>query len=345
MNTRDLGFQNKDVLVVPNNSPNVRQNQEVYKTELLRSPHIVSASLGADALGFGETNNSGYIVPEGKPKNEGAVTTYFMVGMDFISLHEIELVNGRDFNPELSTDSASIIVNEAFVKAMGLTNPLEEKIRIWGENSQPMSIIGVVKDFNFQSLHSKVAPALLTSSKLNSIFWSIKVAPGYAKEAIEYASNAWRNIEPNYPFVHMFLEDNLADFYVQEQLLENAVQTFAIICIFIACLGIYGMTTYTIEQKAKEIGIRKVLGASVRQLVHLVNQRFIILFVVASVLSVPLVYYAISEWLAGYAYHIKIGTGSFLLSSLIVFVIVVMTVSSQALRAASSNPVRSLQSE
>ncbi len=345
MNTRDLGFQDEDILIVPNNSGNIRQNQQVFKTELLRSPDILGASLGDDALGFGDTNNSSYLVPEGKLENEGAITTFFTVGMDFIDLHGIQLIEGRQFDPKLATDSNSIIVNEAFVRAMGLENPLDDKVKLWGEDAKAFPIIGVVKDFNFQSLHSKVAPALFTVNNGNNIFWSIKMAPGRSKEAIAYAKQAWEEIEPNYPFGYMFLENNLADFYEQERQLENATQAFAIICIFIACLGIYGMTTYTIEQKTKEIGIRKVLGASVNQLVGLVNQRFVILFTIAAVLSVPLVYYAISQWLLGYAYHINIGAGSFLLSALIVFAIVVATVSGQAMRAASANPVKSLQSE
>lgn len=345
MNSRDLGFQNKDILIAPNNSRNIRQNQEVFKTELLRSPDILGASLGDDALGFGDTNNSSYLVPEGKPKNEGAITTYFTVGMDFIDLHGIQMLKGRQFNTDLVTDSSAIIVNEAFVRAMGLENPLKERVKLWGDDSKAFPIIGVVKDFNFQSLHSKVAPALFTVNNGNNIFWSIKIAPGKSKEAIAYAKEAWGEIEPNYPFGYMFLENNLAEFYEQEQQLKNATQAFAIICIFIACLGIYGMTTYTIEQKTKEIGIRKVLGANVKQLVQLVNQKFIVLFALAAVLSVPLVYYAISQWLLGYAYHINIGAGSFLLSSLIVFVIVVLTVSGQAMKAATDNPVKSLQSE
>ncbi|GAB5525095.1 MAG: ABC transporter permease [Roseivirga sp.] len=345
MSSRDLGFQDKDILIVPNNSGQIRQNQQVFKNELLRSPDILGASLGDDALGFGDTNNSSYLVPEGRPKNEGAITTFFTVGMDFIDLHGIEVLEGRQFNPELATDSTSIIVNEAFVKAMALESPLDEKVKLWGDDAKAFPIIGVVKDFNFQSLHSKVAPALFTVNNGNNIFWSIKIAPGKSDEAIAYAKEAWQEIEPNYPFGYMFLENNLAEFYEQERQLKNATQAFAIICIFIACLGIYGMTTYTIEQKTKEIGIRKVLGASVKQLVGLVNQRFVYLFVLAAVLSIAPVYYAISQWLQGYAYHISIGAESFLLSTVIVFVIVVITVSSQAMKAASANPVESLQSE
>lgn len=345
INNRDLGFQDENILVVPNNSERITGQLDVFKNELLKSPDILAASIGMDALGFGETNNSSYVVPEGRAKNEGAITTYFSVGADFINLHGIEIVEGRAFNPQLSTDSTSLIVNEAFVRSMGLENPLEEKVRLWGDDSTPMPIIGVVKDFNFQSLHSKVAPALFMVNRNSFVFWTIKFAPGRSQEAIAHARSAWDGIEPNYPFGYMFLEDNLAGFYNQERQLERAIQTFAIICIFIACLGIYGMTTYTIEQKAKEIGIRKVLGASARQLVQLINQRFVALFGLAAVLSIPLVYYAISQWLQGFAYHINIGYSSFLLAFAAVFVIVVMTVSLQALKAATDNPVKSLQSE
>ena len=345
INNRDLGFDNKDVLIVPNNSDNINGRKDAFRNELLSSPDILAASIGSDALGFGDTNNSSYIVPEGRAKNEGAITTYFTVGIDFIDLHEIELVEGRKFDPELRTDSSAIIVNEAFVRAMNLENPTAEKIKIWGEDSQPRAIIGVVKDFNFQSLHSKVAPALFTVNRGNNIFWTIKAAPGKSKEAIEHIRSSWDAIEPNYPMGYMFLENNLAKFYDQERQLERAIQTFALICIFIACLGIYGMTTYTIEQKSKEIGIRKVLGASVKQLVQLVNQRFVWLFGVAALLSIPLVYFAIASWLQGFAYHINIGWLSFFQAFFVVFVIVVATVSAQAIKAATQNPVKSLQSE
>jgi len=345
INSKDLGFQNKDIIIVPNNSDRVRNNLDAYKTELLRSPDVLGASIGGDALGFGDTNNSSYLVPEGKAKNEGAIVTYFTVGMDFIDLHGMSVIEGRQFDSQLVTDSTSLIVNEAFVKAMGLQDPLNEKIRIWGDDSKPMPIIGVVKDFNFQSLHSKVTPALFTVNSRSNVFWTIKLAPGRAKEGVEQARAAWDAIEPNYPFGYMFLDDNLAVFYQQEARLENAIQAFALICIFIACLGIYGMTNYTIEQKAKEIGIRKVLGASVGQLIQLVNQRFVLLFGLAAMASIPLVYYGISLWLNGFAYHISIGAVSFLMAIAVVFIIVVFTVSSQAFKAANANPVQSLKSE
>lgn len=345
INSKDLGFQNEDIVIVPNNSQRVGNNLDAFKNELLSSPDILAASIGGDALGFGTTNNSSYLVPEGKASNEGAIVTYFTVGMDFIDLHGIQVTEGRNFNPELSRDSAALIVNEAFVRAMGLQNPLEEELRLWGKGSVPQKIIGVVKDFNFESLHSKVAPALFTINKRSNVFWSIKFAPGKSKEGIAHAKAAWDAIEPDYPFGYMFLEDNLADFYEQEARLENAIRAFAIICIFIACLGIYGMTNYTIEQKAKEIGIRKVLGASVSQLVQLVNQRFVILFVISAFASVPLVYYGISLWLNGFAYHIDVGLLSFVMAAMVVFFIVVLTVSSQAYKAASANPVKSLKSE
>ncbi len=345
INDKDLGFSKEDILIIPNNSPKVAEQIETFKSELMRSPYIHGVTAGMDVLGFEYTNNSGAVILEGFSPNEAPVASFFTVGMDFIDIQNIEVISGRGFNPSFTTDSTAIIVNEAFVKAYGDVDPIGKTVRLWSTENEPRRVIGVVKDFNFRSLRSEVSPAIFQVSSWSNWFFTLKIDPNNKKSAVDHARTVHESIEPNYPMGSWFLEDTLKSYYGEEQRLQTAIQTFAIICIFIACLGLYGMTAFTIERKTKEIGIRKVLGAKVRQLVWLVNKKFVWIVVISGIGAVPLVYYLIEQWLNGFAYRIAIGLDSFLFASLIVLLIAVITVSSQAIKAGISNPSKTLRTE
>jgi putative ABC transport system permease protein len=176
-------------------------------------------------------------------------------------------------------------------------------------------------------------------------FFTVKLDPEYKQEVVSHVRASWDRIEPNYPMGYMFLEDNLKNYYSEEKRLSRAIQIFSVICLFIASLGLYGLTAYTIERKNKEIGVRKVLGANLSQLIWLINSKFIRLVLVASLLAIPVVYYLIGQWLDSFAYHISIGWSSFAIACLIMLLIVGLTVSSLALRAGSANPSIILRSE
>ena len=206
-------------------------------------------------------------------------------------------------------------------------------------------IVGVIKDFNFKSLRSEVSPAIFRINERRNWFFTIKIDANHKQEAVEHARASWQTIEPNYPMGYMFLEDNLNDYYGAENRLYSAIQTFSIICILIACLGLYGMTAFTIERKIKEIGVRKVLGANVKQLVWLINSKFVRIVIIAALIAVPVVYYLINQWLTTFAYRTEIGWFSFFLALLIVLAIVLITVSFLALKASITNPARTLRSE
>lgn len=342
---KDLGFSKEDILIVPNSSPKISSQLNAFENELLNSPLINQVTVGMDVLGFGTTNNSGRVILEGTDPNEAPVATFFTVGMDFIDLHDIEFVDGRNFNTELSTDSGAIIVNEAYLRASGEQYIVGKKAHLWQNSTPAQPIIGVVKDFNFMSLKSTVSPSIFQVSKGANWFFSIKIDPNNKQEAVEYVRAAWQAIEPNYPFDYMFLEDNLKDYYGAENRLYKAIQTFSIICIFIACLGLYGMTSFTIERRIKELGVRKVLGARSSQLVWLINSRFVTIVIVAALLAVPVVSYLINQWLDTFAYHTEVGWFSFVVSLFIVLAIVMTTVSSLAVQASFTNPAKTLRSE
>lgn len=343
----NLGYTTEDILIVPNNSQKVADRLNTYRNELLKSPYIRAVTVGMDVLGFGETNNSNNVFLEGQLPEEAPVATFFTVGMDFLDVQEIQVKAGRSFNPQLPTDSTVLMVNEAFVKANGLKvdEVVGKKARIFGIESDLRPIIGVVEDFNFQSLHSKVSPAIFIVNRNSNWFWTIKIDPNHKQEAVAHAQKSWDAIESSYPMGYWFLEDSLRDFYAEEDKLQKAIQVFAIICMFISCLGIYGLTAFTLERRTKEIGIRKVLGAGVKQLVWMVNHKFVRLFIFSFILAVPLVYYSISEWLAGFAYHIKIGATSFIMAGGLVLMVILVTVSIQAIKVALANPANTLRTE
>jgi len=345
INKMELGFSKDDILIIPNNSPNIESQIQTFKTELLKNPYIKGVTSGMDVLGFEYTNNSGPVILDGVEPSKAPVATFFTVGMDFIELQGIEVLSGRTFNTDLSTDSTAIVVNEAFVRANGGINPVGKNIKLYSPQNGSRPVIGVVKDFNFRSLRSEVSPAIFQVSRGSNWFFTVKIDVDNKKAALSHVTEVYEAIEPNYPLGYWFLEDNLKAYYGDEERLQTAIQTFAYICIFIACLGLYGMTTFTIEKKMKEIGIRKVLGARINQLVWLVNQRFLPIALVSGIISIPLVYYFIDKWLGSFAYRMSIGVGSFLLAGMIVLFIVLITVSIQAFRAGLINPVKTLRSD
>jgi len=345
VNSKDLGYSKDNIVIIPNNSQNVADQLSTFKTELLKSPYILGATSGMDVLGFEDPTNSGLVILDGKTADESVLASFFVVGMDFIDIQGLKLKEGRTFQPGLKTDSTAIIVNEAFVRANGMQDVIGQRAKLWEVNGKPVSIIGVVEDFNFKSLRSRVTPAIFMVNRSSNWFWTLKIDPDHSKEAVDHARATWNKLEPEYPMGYWFLEDNLNAYYAKEQKLQSAIETFALICLLISCLGLYGMTTFTIERKIKEIGIRKVLGADINQLIWIVNQKFVWLFLVAFLTSVPLVYYAISEWLAGFAYHINIGASRFLMAGILVLLIILITVSIQAIKAAWTNPAKTLRTE
>jgi len=342
---KELGFDIEDIVVIPNNSDNIENDLSAFENELLRSPYIKKVTSGVDVLGFESTNNSGRAILEGKDITSAPITTFFTVQKDFIDVQGLQIVDGRDFDTNMLSDTMAIIVNEAFVRAVGEKDIVGKKARLWSMESTPQKIIGVVKDFNFKSLRSEVSPVVIMINQRRNWFFTIKIDPENKQKAIAHARKTWVDIEPNYPMGYWFLEDKLDQYYSAEKRLYGAIQIFSVICVFIACLGLYGMTVFMLERKNKEIGVRKVLGAKINQLIWLINSRFVSVVLISSFAAIPLVYYMIDQWLSSFAYHITIGWSSFALAIIIVVAIVGTTVSALALKAGIANPAKTLRSE
>jgi putative ABC transport system permease protein len=266
--------------------------------------------------------------------------------MDFITHFGLKLVAGRTYSRAHPSDSSqALIINEATARQYGYTNPADavgKKFRQWGREG---TVIGVVKDFNFESLHRNIAPLTLPFEPYASRYLSIKVKSENIGETIKAVGEVWRRLVPHRPFLYSFLDDDFNKQYQADFMFRRLFTTFSCLAIFIACLGLLGLATYTAERRTKEIGIRKVLGADLKSIVTLLSKDFLMLVVIAIVLATPLSWYAMNKWLEGFAYRMEIHPWIFILAGCVALFVAVVTISYQSIKSAVMNPVSSLRSE
>jgi putative ABC transport system permease protein len=280
---------------------------------------------------------------------------YNEIDASFIETMQIPVLQGRSFQRANAADSNnSILVNESLVKTYGLQNPVGKK---FGKYSQ--QIIGVLKDFNYESLHNKIQPLIL-SLKLDTIARqsndvsfpvspqpriSVRMKPGNLQDNINILKQAWQAVAPNQDFEYQFLDERLAAAYEQEQKSATVVRIASGLSIFIACMGLFGLATLTVTRRTKEIGIRKVLGANAIQVVQLLSKDFLVLVLIASLIAFPIALWAMNTWLSDFAYRTTIGWWVFILSGIAALLVAFITISTQTIKAAMANPVESLRTE
>ncbi|WP_373493415.1 ABC transporter permease [Aquiflexum sp.] len=343
---KDMGFDNEQMLVLDYNYDEIVNNRSsALKSELESNPAILSAAFSRSVPG-GYFPNAGTEIenPDGEMKMDGQAI--FQVGIDFIDHFDMELVVGRSYSRNFPSDSTSaLVVNEAAARQYGYANPADivgKKFDQWGRAGE---VIGVVKDFNFISLHRTIEPLTLPFEAYASRFLSLKVKSDNLQKTITEVEEVWKSIAPHRPFLYSFLDEDFNKQYQADFKFRKIFTTFSILAILIASLGLFGLATYTAEIRTKEIGIRKVLGAEVSSIVTLLSKDFIKLVLVAIVLATPVTYYAMNKWLEGFAYKVEIGWWVYLLAGMVAVIVALTTISSQAVRAAMLNPVRSLKSE
>jgi putative ABC transport system permease protein len=347
VNHRDLGFQKDQMLIVNfEGDGQVEQHIETIKTALAKQPGVVSVAASRAVPGEFLPNAGTQIeMPDGKMGQQGPFI--YEIDFDFIPTFHIPLVAGRNYSRSFQTDSAqSMVVNEAAAKLYGYNNPADavgKKFDQWGRKG---TIIGVVKDFNFRSLHQKVEPLTLRygyPDNLNRI--AVAVKGDNMPATIAHLKTAWDKLAPQRPFMYHFLDQSFNEQYKADQNFGQLFTFFSFLSIFIACLGLFGLSTFMAQQRVKEIGIRKVLGSSQGSIVALLSKDFLRLVAIAIVISVPLCWWVMNDWLQGFAYRIEIGPFVFLESGLIALSVALATMTWQSLRAAMANPVRSLRNE
>ena len=343
---KDLGFDKEQMLVVDYNYDGaVNAISEVLKNELEKNPSILSVAFSRSVPGSYFPHAGTEIeAPNGEMRY--IAQPIFQVGMDFVSHFGLKVVAGRTYSRAHPSDSSqALIINEATAKQYGYTNPADavgKKFRQWGREG---TVIGVVKDFNFESLHRNIDPLTLPFEPYASRYLSIKVKSENIAETVKSVGEVWRRLVPHRPFLYSFLDDDFNKQYKADFMFRRLFTTFSCLAIFIACLGLLGLATYTAERRTKEIGIRKVLGADLRSIVALLSKDFLMLVLIAVVLATPLSWYAMSKWLEGFAYRMEIHPWIFVLAGCVALAVAVITISYQSVKSAVMNPVSSLRSE
>lgn len=339
--SKNLGYDKENLLYFGMDG-RLEEQAETFLAEAKRLPGVVNiSSIGHNLIG--RNNNTSGLDWEGKDPNQRTLFENVRVNYDLLETIGVELKEGRFFSREYGADSTKIIFNEKAIEIMGLENPIGQKIRLWDEYD--LEIIGVVKDFHFQSLHSGMNPLFFWYSPENT--WNImaKLEAGREKEAISNLKNFYESFNPGFSFNYEFMDEQYARLYAAEQRVASLSRYFAGFAILISCLGLFGLATFTADRRKKEIGIRKVLGATVMNIVLLLTQDFTRLVLVSILIGLPVAYYITGNWLERFAYRIDLNVWFFVLAGFLVMFISWLTVSSQAFRSAHINPKDCLRDE
>jgi putative ABC transport system permease protein len=344
MKNRNLGFEREHLVFVQFFDDSLMSSTETVKNELLKIPGVIHASATSHIPGHGARHN-GY-VPEGFAIEESIMMGRISVDSDFITTFGIELIEGRNFSPEFTADkNQSILINETALKEIGWEDPLGRQIRELDDKMLPKTVIGVVRDFHTDSLHNPLEPVLIGQNPAAFKYIAVRLGPGNISETMTSLEKIWKELDSTGTFDYAFLEDSLIAQYRAEERLSKIFTYFSILAIFIACLGLFGLASFTAEQKTKEIGIRKVLGAPVSGLIFFLSKEFTKWVIVANLIGWPIAYFLMQKWLQNFAFRISIGIGIFLLAAILALLIALVTVSYQSLKAALANPIESLRYE
>jgi putative ABC transport system permease protein len=363
LQSRNLGFDREQLAVMQLNVRGGRLSERVvaglekamqFKSELTRIPQVAAVTVSSHDFGHGDWLNIGYT------DDEGTYRTFFYntIDADFLPVMKMELASGRNFSDDNPSDrKRSIIVNEAFVKEYGWKDALGK--RIPGKKFEDHEIIGVVKDFNFSSLYTKVEPVVMAldpkvvfsgienigvnNTPIPKLF--VKLKPGNASATLEEIKNVWNKLTGGEEFIFSFVDDAIDSQYRNDRNLGKIVSIATLIAMIIGSLGLYGLASLAMQNRTKEISIRKVLGATENSLLLLLSREYIYLVLASLVVSIPVTIYLMTGWLSTFEYHVSIGPGLFLIAGGISLAIALLTISYQAIRTAWSQPAQTLKYE
>jgi putative ABC transport system permease protein len=343
---KDLGYNKEQVLTIPN-SHALGKNERVFRDLMVRDPRIVSATMSYYKPA-GPTNSNNSLVYVQGHDNTLLRGVGYHVDEEYIPTLGMQMATGRNFSKDMGTDSSAMILNEAAVKALGFYLKDAVGKNVVQENSDrganfPYHVIGVVKDFNFQSLHEQISPLIMTLEPEGGIIFKVRTAD--LAGLLGTMKKQWDAFNTNEPFTYSFLDDLYNKTYAGEQKISTILTIFALLTIIVASLGLFGLVTYAAERRIKEIGVRKVLGASVTQITGMLSAHFIKLVLLACLIAFPVSWWGTNKWLQSFAYRMTMHWWIFALAGLVAMVIALITLSFQAIKAALMNPVNSLRSE
>jgi putative ABC transport system permease protein len=344
---RPVGFNTQGLISITW-TEDIDKHYESLRNELIASGAATSITKSNSAPTDIWSNNGGWEWKGSRPDDKGVIFSTIATSYDYVKTMGIKLMAGRDFSEQYASDSVGVILNESAVKRMSLgkksvADAVGESVK-W--NGQAMQVVGVVPDMQMQSPFRQIAPLTIIFNKTWVNILVVRMNPDLsASEAIKKMKPIFEKYNPGFPFDYKFADEQYAKKFNYEELVGKLVAVVAILAIFISCLGLFGLASFMAEQRTKEIGVRKVLGASVMNLWQLLSKDFVMLVLIACGIAIPIAYYAMNEWLKDYEYKINIGVGVFALVVVLAIVITLLTVSYQAIRAALANPVKSLRTE
>lgn len=352
-----LGFDKENILVIkrgwaigqnPDGSPQAPGANgtvfDVFKRDLLQNPHVISVA-GAGSLPGKDFENF-VAVADGNSRQDRLQFNFMFGDYNFAETMKIELLEGRYFSPEIASDTLAVVINESAGKLLGYEKPyIGKRIGFPGSSDFFIHIIGVIKDFHYESLYHPIAPLVLGMRNDTRTYIAVRIRPQDIISTVAFIQNTWNKYIPYKPFEYFFFDEDYHNLYKAEKRIGKLFSTFSVLAITIACLGLLGLASFTIEQRTKEIGIRRVLGASVSIILLKLSSEFIKWVIIANIIAWPIAWFISNKWLQNFAYRIEIRWWMFLLGGGTALAIALLTISWQAIRAATVNPVESLRYE
>lgn len=353
LHDKDLGFNKEEIMFFPMRSDTMLRRTESFKNELLQQPGVVSVSIGYGFPGDAVAGDEFIYKKNGERITQSA--TQLMVDFDYVRTLGLQILAGRDFSKEMKTDADhAFIINETAAHLMGFNSP-ENAIGQplywlpWDARKEDSfktgTVIGVVKDFNYKSLYDKMEPAVLQIYPQAAWKVAVKMKATGIDNTISRVRKVWASYSPDFPLEFKFLDDNFSEMYKSEDKLKSLLWLFTCVAIFVGCMGLFGLAAFSAERRKKEVGIRKILGASVEGVVILLSKDFIKLVIISLLIASPLAWMLMNRWLQDFAYRIHISGWVFVIAGLLAIVIASFTVGFQALKVALTNPAKSLRSE
>jgi len=353
LNNKDLGF-NKEQILYFQMRGEVSRNLETFKTELKRSPNVVSVTSGYGLPGD-QYAGDGIAIP-GKEGDKEYSANVFIGDHDYVKTLGLRIIAGRDFSKDMATDvKEAFIINETAVKELGFGTPekaIGQRLN-WDEwepedslnKTKKGRVIGVVQDFHYKSLHEKLSTSVIQIYPQVAFKVAVKLKTTDIKNTIAFINNTWNKFSPGYPLDYQFMDDSYGKMYKSEEKLSDLLWIFTIMAIVVGCMGLFGLAAFSAEMRTKEIGIRKVLGANVFNIVALLSKNFLVLVTISSIVAFPIAWWAMNNWLEDFPYRVTISWWIFGIAIIAALAIALFTVSFQSIKAAIANPVKSLRTE
>ena len=346
---QSLGFDNSQMIVIDINNGNVRNRFETMKTEFAKSPYVKNVAVSSRVPGEWKSIREVYMRNAEVASIDSIRTYYIGFDKDMLDTYNMKLVEGANFTGNISSDSMTVMINEKAKEALSLANPIGATIEMSGRRGGGQyRVVGVVENFNFQSLHNEIAPMVVgyRSNIFQSIdYFTLKIDGTHTQDVLAHATKVHNMFDENTPIEYHFLDDQWAEFYKNDQRAGDIFMIGATITILIACMGLFGLASFIVQKRTKEIGVRKVLGASISQLFVLLSKTFVIQVGIAFLIAIPISWYFMSEWLSTFAFKFDLGVSEFALAGISALLIALLSVSYRVINAATLNPAHTLKDE